>query len=70
MISSLALVMLCRGIVRLEHLRSPGIVDHLRQWALLYIIILGSLASVIVTIHNTAGLDAITKYIMAPRSET
>jgi hypothetical protein len=37
LISSLALVMLCRGIARLEHLRSPGILDHLRHCALLYI---------------------------------
>ena len=37
LICSLALVMLCRGIGRLEHLRSPGILDHLRHCALLYI---------------------------------
>jgi hypothetical protein len=37
LICSLALVMLSRGIARLEHLRSPGILDHLHHCALLYI---------------------------------
>jgi len=36
LIGSLALVMLCFGIARPEHLRSPGILDHLRHCALLY----------------------------------
>jgi hypothetical protein len=52
LISALALVMLCRGIARLEHLRSPGILDHLRHCALLYIS-LGPLASVVVSTYNS-----------------
>ena len=52
LINSLALVMLCRGIARLEHLRSPGILDHVRHCALLYIS-LGSLGSVVVSTYNS-----------------
>lgn len=33
LIGSLALVMLCRGIARLERLQPPGIIDHLRHCA-------------------------------------
>ena len=50
--SSLALVMLCRGIARLEHLQSPAILDHLRHCALLYMS-LRPLGSVVASTYNS-----------------
>lgn len=52
LIGSLALVMLCRGIARLERLQPPGIIDHLRHCALLYVTLV-PLGSVVVSTYNS-----------------
>ena len=44
--------MLCRGIARLEHLGSPGVLDHLRPCALLYMSLV-PLGSFVVSSYNS-----------------